>query len=165
MVYIKEISIGESIRFGGYTIHGLQGLKQIIEKSVTKYRFREPPVNEIDHIVAPIHVGEVWESYPKFDSFDDCDNRTYQNYILRKSPITNAEMLRLVDMRTFGNDCRVDLTMPDDMLPMIYYKGDGRVMLLASASPVYKSKRGTFVIADSSSLFSTLWARFISLFL
>ena len=39
-----------------------------------------------------IHIGELCENYPIFDSYDLGDGRIYQNYIFRKYEITKQDM-------------------------------------------------------------------------
>lgn len=79
-----------------------------------------------------VHIGHFYESYPVFDSCDLGDDRTYQNYIFRAAPITAADMKEA--FRTFHgfNFCMVHETIPEENLPILYYSGDGKYMLLAT---------------------------------
>ena len=79
-----------------------------------------------------VHVGELWMSYPSFDSSDFLyENRTYQNYILRERPITFEDMERLRILPSGMNAQRLSPSVPEDMLPMVYYVGDGDTMMVA----------------------------------
>ena len=83
-----------------------------------------------------VHVGELWMSYPCFDSSDFLyenlyENRTYQNYILRERPITFEDMERLRKLPSGMNAQRLSPSVPEDMLPMVYYVGDGDTMMVA----------------------------------
>ncbi len=79
-----------------------------------------------------IHIGELYENYPIFDSYDLGDDRTYQNYIFRKSEITEQEMKAAFDLSHRGNFCMVHERIPSHLLPILYYSGDGKYMLLAT---------------------------------
>lgn len=80
-----------------------------------------------------LHLGQVYDSYPRFDSSDWSDDRSYQNYIIRTSPIKKKEMLELMKVEALGNRQRVHEHLPKHLLPVLYYVGDGRFALLATA--------------------------------
>ena len=80
-----------------------------------------------------LHLGQVYDSYPRFDSSDWSDDRSYQNYIIRTSPIRKKEMLELMNVEALGNRQRVHEHLPKHLLPVLYYVGDGRYALLATA--------------------------------
>lgn len=79
-----------------------------------------------------ICISELYASYPIFDSYDIGDNRTYQNYIFRTAPIDNDEIDKLSNIRRRTNYCLVHEYIPEDLLPILYYQGDGDFMILAS---------------------------------
>lgn len=78
-----------------------------------------------------IHIGELYENYPVFDSYDSGDDRTYQNYIFRRDEITVQEMETVFAIARKGNFCIVHEHVPEEMLPILYYGGEGKYMLLA----------------------------------
>lgn len=80
-----------------------------------------------------LHLGQVYDSYPRFDSSDWSDDRSYQNYIIRTSPIRKKELLELMRVETLSNRQRVHEHLPKHLLPVLYYVGDGRYALLATA--------------------------------
>ena len=80
-----------------------------------------------------LHLGQVYDSYPRFDSSDWSDDRCYQNYIIRTSPIRKEEMLELMTVKTIDNRKRVHEHLPKHLLPVLYYEGDGRYALLSTA--------------------------------
>ena len=80
-----------------------------------------------------LHLGQVYDSYPRFDSSDWSDDRSYQNYIIRTSPIRKKELLELMKVETLGNRQRVHEHLPKHLLPVLYSVGDGRYALLATA--------------------------------
>lgn len=138
MIHIEKIPIDADIKIGRHVIHGLDGLKALVEKSALKSYLTPTGINKREHAKSPLHVGEVWRPYPRFDSEDEADNRSYQNYIIRTAPISDEEMLRLVNLNSRINDCRVHEQTPEDMLPMVYYEGDGKTMLLATRQKKWK---------------------------
>lgn len=80
-----------------------------------------------------IHIGEVYERYPVFDSSDLCDDRTYQNYIFRPNPITQSDMEEAFKIPHRMSCCMVHEEIPSSQLPILYYQGDGDYYLLATA--------------------------------
>lgn len=81
---------------------------------------------------ADVHIGELYDNYPIFDSSDVCDDRTYQNYIFRTSPITEDDMKEAFNTSHGFNFCMVHESISIHRLPILYYKGDGNYMLLAT---------------------------------
>lgn len=79
-----------------------------------------------------IHIGELYDDYPSFDSYDSCDNRTYQNYIFRTSPIAEEDMKEVFKIPHNFNFCMVHEHIPKECLPILYYSGEGEYMLLAT---------------------------------
>lgn len=79
-----------------------------------------------------IHVGGFHDSYPVFDSYDLGDDRTYQNYLFRTAPITKKEMEEVYKTPHSANSCMVHERIPAHRLPLLYYSGDGKYMLLAT---------------------------------
>ena len=100
------------------TVEG-QEILPTFDKEVTSY--------------SDIHIGELYENYPIFDSYDLGDDRTYQNYIFRKNEITKQDMETAFTVYYKGNFCMVHEQIPEDLLPILYYSGEGKYMLLASA--------------------------------
>lgn len=79
-----------------------------------------------------IHVGEIYEPYPIFDSSDLKDRRTFRNFIFRKSSICEADMRDSLAVSHRCNFCMVHEYIPHDILPILYYQGYGNYMLLAT---------------------------------
>lgn len=80
-----------------------------------------------------IHIGQLWKRYPCFDSYDYAnEKRTYQNYIFKKSPITKEDIVSLHNLPSETNFCKVTDKIPEDLLPILYYEGEGDTMLLAT---------------------------------
>jgi len=79
-----------------------------------------------------LHVGELWESYPTFDSYDASDGRSYDNFIIRKHPITVADLRQLSEVKRSMNACRVNEFISPDLLPVVYHDGDHPYILVAT---------------------------------
>lgn len=138
---IQLVSIYEDLDFGFTTVRGLQELKTLVEKSIYRNgdRFSEKETSQ-----GQIHAGEVWDSYPVFDSGDLGDDRTYQNYIIRDRPIADLEMRVLAGVPSRYDSCKLHETTPEDLLPMVYYRGDGGFLLLAKkkSQPLKRDSNG-----------------------
>lgn len=88
-----------------------------------------------------IHIGEIYQHYPTFDSFDACDNRCFSNFIFRKNAITKEDM-RIVFSGTphTNNFCMIHERINSDFLPILYYSGEGNYMLLVSIENGWKKR-------------------------
>lgn len=107
-----------------------------VEWFLSESRLDEPEPWRNEHAIENefgLHLGQVYENYPRFDSSDGSDARSYQNYIVRTSPIRKKEMLELMKVEALGNRQRVHEHLPKHLLPVLYYVGDGRYALLATA--------------------------------
>ena len=116
--------------------HTFDGLEDIIKhrKVIGKefYRGFECFISQEVIPYSDIHIGELYENYPIFDSYDLGDDRTYQNYIFRKNEITRQDMETAFAVYHKGNFCMVHERIPENMLPVLYYRGEGNYMLLAT---------------------------------
>lgn len=131
---IQCYNIQDTIELFGKKIHGLEQLHDCSEIFVGEY-YSKPDVWRPEKerpSIEGLHIGQMYMSYPKFDSSDWGDDRTYQNYIIRDHPIGNVEMFRFHDLPSGSNAIRVHEHIPESMLPMVYYSGDGNYMLVAT---------------------------------
>ncbi len=82
-----------------------------------------------------VHIGMIYKNYPVFDCYDACDNRCYRNFIFRKrKEITSKDIEDTFRYVKFKNDfCMVHEEIYASYLPILYYRGDGNYMLLASS--------------------------------
>ena len=131
---IQLYSTEEDVEILGHVFHGLDDIiayKEIAlyERCMSKkHAYGVVPVKRGD-----IHVGEVWQNYPCFDSSDYAtETRSYQNYVIRKTHITSAEMQRVRDLPAEYSFNKITEEMPTDVLPLVYYSGDGGFMLVAT---------------------------------
>lgn len=114
--------------------HTFRGLVEVQEHSRRYRNYGEAQEAQS----SGVYVQAYHEAYPQFDSFDACDNRTYQNYIIRDiaQPIQYWSATPQSDC--FPN-CMVHEDIPSEALPILYYPGDGRSFLLATAkAPTWK---------------------------
>lgn len=83
---------------------------------------------------AGMHVGDIYENYPVFDSYDVGDNRCYHNYVFSRVPLTEEMMEEYCNkISSHFNNCMVHEDIPEVLLPIIYYNGDSDYVLLATA--------------------------------
>ena len=127
---IFSCSIHDDVEILGQVFHGLQNISAHVEMSQAVGSSCKPSVREPKK-TGRVHVGELWMSYPCFDSSDYLyENRTYQNYILRERPITFEDMERLRKLPSGMNAQRLSPSVTEAMLPMVYYVGDGDTMIV-----------------------------------
>lgn len=119
-----------SLTFFGVTIQGLEGLKQRVECTFSAKYGGTPSVRT--PLVSDVHVGQVWESYPSFDSYDFADNRTYDNYLIRDHAITAQELSDVARLQGAHNSNRVTEHIVVSCLPLVYYDGSGDTILVAT---------------------------------
>lgn len=73
------------------------------------------------------------KDYPTFDSFDSCDDRSYDNFAFSKAPLSADEYQARRNLPIGINYCMVTEKIPQHCLPILYYVGDFDYMLLATA--------------------------------
>ena len=78
-----------------------------------------------------IAVVELYEHYPVFDSYDMGDDRTYQNYFFINGDVSAEDVEKRAKLSDGVNYCMVHEDLPEEMLPVLHYNGDGDYMLLA----------------------------------
>ncbi len=131
---IQVYSTKEDVEILGHVFHGLEDIMAYNEISLCeRYMSKERPIRRSPKKRGDVHVGKLWESYPCFDSSDYAyETRTYQNYLIRNRPITDADMQKIKNLPAIGNFEKINEQMPLDVLPMVYYSGDGGFMLVAT---------------------------------
>ena len=133
MYDIQCYNIKDEVTILGHTFYGLDDI--INHRELIGERFMQ----RLDCMVPKdadgypdIHIGALCEDYPVFDSYDLGDDRSYQNYIFRKNEITKEELETVYAVYHGVNFCMVHEQIPSDLLPILYYNGDGNYMLLAT---------------------------------
>ena len=79
-----------------------------------------------------LYVSEFYSGYPVFDSYDIGDDRTYQNYIFTRRPIDDEMLAQISEIRHNHDYCMVHEEIPEHFLPVLYYRGVGDYMILAT---------------------------------
>ena len=122
----------DDITILGHTFHGLQDVRQHCEMTASvRSQLHCFPTKEYIPL-KNIHIGEIYESYPIFDSYDYSDNRCYENYIFASKPITQKLMQQYANLKHECNYCMVHEHIPAENLPILYYVGEGPYMVLAT---------------------------------
>lgn len=136
---IQTVSVGDTVEIFGIAVKGLQAVCDAVEcrssvGSLGKGISKEPYISFIDPVKAidGIHVLEVYERYPCFDSSDYAtEDRYFRNFFFSTKPFTMGEIYRFALMNRKCNLQFIDENMPDWAIPSIYYDGDSKKMTLA----------------------------------
>lgn len=124
------------ILIGGYLFNGLNEIDAHSEMSgnpthqFSKWYSREGYI----HNPTGLHVGNIWKSYPMFDPSDASDDRSYNNYVFLKEPLTEEKMEEYCNrISASWNACMVHEYIPEELLPILYWDGNSDYVLLATA--------------------------------
>ena len=130
---VCKVNISDDVELLGHVFHGLQDIEAHVEMSLYK-KIRHGAAREMEpKVTCEVHVGEQWHPYPCFDAEDFAtENRTYRSYLFRRQPLTQGDMQALSDLPELGNYSHIMEEMPAEMLPMVYYCGDGPMMVVAT---------------------------------
>ena len=129
------------MRISSWWYDGLEDIEANVEMSGNpKHKFyRWTKREEYQRDPFRLHVGNIWESYPMFDSSDASDGRSYNNYVFSRIPLTENMMEQYCKRINSNIDaCMVHEDIPVELLPILYYNGDSDWMILASAKPKKK---------------------------
>ena len=130
-VTVQRLPIDEDVEILGHVFHGLQDIKAHVEMALYRDYSRGKADIREPKLKCDVHVGEMWMPYPCFDFEDSVnENRSYSNYIFRNRPLTQDDMRRLSELPSASTECRITDDVPQDMLPLLYYFGEGNEMLL-----------------------------------
>ncbi len=130
---IQCYNIKDKVTILGHTFNGLEDISEHFELYTRDgYGAMHHLFSVEDREYDDIHIGHFFENYPIFDSSDLSDDRTYQNYIFRSNPITESDMQEAFNVFHGFNFCRVHENIPVETLPILYYNGNGKYMLLAT---------------------------------
>ena len=131
---IQCYNIKDKITVLGHTFDGLKDIiahREVVGKQY--YRGFECFVPNDITPYKDVHIGEIYDNYPTFDSFDACDNRCYRNFIFSNEAITAQDMKKVFSATPHTNNfCMVHEAIDWGFLPILYYSGEGDYMLLAS---------------------------------
>lgn len=132
---IQCLPKNSKIDIDGYRFDGLNDIEAQVEMSGNpRHTFSKWSAHkEYKHNSSGLHIGNIWESYPVFDSYDSSDDRSYDNFMFSKTPMTE-EMMELYckQVKRYSDACMVHEYIPTDFLPVLYYNGDSDYVLLAT---------------------------------
>lgn len=136
---IKETKISSPVTIMGHTFNNLQEIKDAVSISASKYEAdsgRRITGKDLDPDKGPkdIHVAEIWQLYPCFDSSDRMyETRSFQNYFFSKEPFTFERLREIYNgCKTGMNFCLVNEDTPAEFLPAVYYVGERSLMTVAT---------------------------------
>lgn len=90
-------------------------------------------VNSPKKGVEGLEILKIYKKYPCFDSYDSFnENRYYQNFVFSRKKFMAEKVNRIIQLPTGCNDNLCTESIPGDLLPIIYYSGEGEVLIVAS---------------------------------
>lgn len=130
---IQCYNIKDTITVLGHEFHGLEDVKAYRNaygsNGYSRIYFSECTPEKI---IPELYVCEFYEPYPTFDACDRAyEKRTFQNYLFTSEPVDEDKLKRIADMGYGSNYRMVREGIPGEMLPLLYYEGEGNYMLLA----------------------------------
>lgn len=130
---IQCYNIKDTITVLGHEFHGLEDVMAHMS-ACGRIDHSDISLNECNSMkkILNLYVTEFYADYPIFDSFDIGDDRTYQNYVFTREPIGDEKLREIFGIRHNYNYCMVHENIPDHLLPILYYCGDGNHMILAT---------------------------------
>lgn len=133
---IQCYNVEDSVTILGHTFNGLKDIHKHVEIGGHDWA-PSMPVDCWDREPIEgcgVHVGYLYKDYPKFDSSDYLyDNRSYNNYIFAKEPITEERMREVQKIPSAYNLIKVHEAISETQLPILYSDdGWGGYMLLAT---------------------------------
>lgn len=142
---IVKASISDTVEILGHTVADYQAILKAVEYATSPgltmingrgkevivskpYIFsREPTLR-----IPGLHILEVYERYPCFDSSDYAyEDRYFNNYFFSDKPFTLEQINRIAYMKRVGNLEFINDEMPEWSLPSAYYKGEGDEIIYA----------------------------------
>lgn len=131
-IEITQVSINADIEILGHVFHGLKDIEKHVEMSLYKSYSRGKADERKPDEQCDVHVGEMWMPYPCFDEEDFAtENRSFRNFVFRSRPITQDDMKTLSELPSKRGECRISEDVPQDVLPLVFYVGDGDTMVVA----------------------------------
>lgn len=132
-VFFKELSTSQHFEVLEHVFNGLDDICRSVEVMASSGLFGKPD-RKIPEVEIPgVHILELYEMYPCFDSYDCADeDRFFRNYFFSSKPFTDEDLNRLRNIKQSGNFCLVNEHTPIWALPAIYYRGEGTRMILAT---------------------------------
>lgn len=134
---VIRLPINCKIHLLGCKFNGLDGLRKSVTHSVSfsciQYANSDIDKAQPECCLPNINVLELYERYPCFDSDDYAtENRFFRNYIVTQQDITPQLLRQIVDLETNDNYDLCTEKIPAELLPIVYYPGEGRYMFIAT---------------------------------
>lgn len=142
---IVKTSISDTVEILGHTVDGYKAILKAVEYATSPgstmingrgkemivskpyISTREPALR-----IPGLHILEVYERYPCFDSSDYAyEDRFYQNFYISDKSFTNEQINRIAFMKRVGCLEYISEEMSDWSLPSAYYRGEGDEIIYA----------------------------------
>lgn len=132
-IRFKEIWIDKPFEVMGHWFKNLDDVKDNVDICYNTRRWVDYPHRiELTNPLKDIHILELYEMYPCFDSYDYAnETRFYRNFFFSREPFTDEDVDELSKISQKPGVCLVSEETPKWALPALYYKGEGSRMLLA----------------------------------
>lgn len=142
---IVRASISDTMEILGHKVEGYKAIIEAVEVSSTPVLFDIRPNGKKDVWSKPytseqtpkqpipgLHVFEVYERYPCFDSSDYAyENRFFRNFFFSEKPFTAEDIRIITELDRRGNLEFISDKMPDITIPSAYYVGEGDTIIYA----------------------------------
>lgn len=132
-IRFKEIWIDKPFEVMGHVFKNLDDVRDNVDICYNTRRWVDYPHRiELNNPLKDIHILELYEMYPCFDSYDYAnEDRFYRNFFFSREPFTDEDVEELSRISQKPGVCLVSEETPQWALPALYYKGEGSRMLLA----------------------------------
>ena len=124
---VRDVSINDKIKIEGFD-YPFRGLKEIQDSYECSYNrlFKHVDLNCSNKNKSGVHILNVYERYPCFDSHDFAyENRYWQFYFFSHDKFTESQLQELSKINIYMNR-----PYPECSIPCIYYCGEGDEMLI-----------------------------------
>lgn len=134
------LPIDAQITIFGHTFNGLSDVREYVDAMSSIGHRDERGIWDKPYIssctpkkyIPGIHILEIYERYPCFDSSDYAyEDRYYRNYFFSQQPFTRSEIKQLALLKYKGN-CELDPTSIPAKYAHLYYVGEGDNMVLTT---------------------------------
>lgn len=133
---IKKIPKDSTIRLFGIKIHGIEALKNAVEKSCyisfdkKPFIFSESPEKRI----YGLHVALIKYAVPCFDEFDRAVGAYYSNFLISNKTISDEEIREFSNGKNFTDGNLVNDQMDPKFAPAVYFRGyiQDKMMILST---------------------------------
>ncbi len=133
---IQCYNIKDKITILGHTFKGLTDIREHVELFGREQNDGLHTWSPVEAAVyGDIHIG-LLEDCPIFDCNNLGKDRTCQNYLFRREPVAERDMQEALKVSHQFDFCMVHEQIPKERLPILYYGGKGKYMLLASKREV-----------------------------